>query len=217
MRADDPPGDFARVRELLQGAPFTSRPRSVVTTMLRVLFTGDTDTEISARGFTVRFIGGRTLSYVTEPAAATLHVLLSRANICPRGQALAFRLAEEDGHALVGFADAARWVWIFPGDDLVLVSLRRPTCPGPPPADLPPLPLPTPVKKLYAHLALPLACPCCGRVATVYRAAPDAWICGDPRCGRSFSPPQRTRALAELREDAGVVVRESSARPKIYR
>jgi ribosomal protein L37AE/L43A len=218
MRPDDPPADFARVREVLRGATVKPSQRPVVTKLLRVLFMGDLDAQISAHGFIVKFdSAGRIFSYVTEPAAAVIQALLRRARICPQGQAVSFRIEHEDGHALVGFPDAARWVWIVPGEHEVLVSLRRPTTAGPPPPDPAPLPEPSSPRKRHAHLAQPYACPCCDRPARVFRVSHESWICGDPHCGRSFSPPAQVRALAELREDAGVVVRESTARPKIYR
>ncbi|PCC71421.1 hypothetical protein SAMN02745121_00962 [Nannocystis exedens] len=217
MLSNDPPVHFARVREILQGATFEPRPNSRASSILRALFTGETDTEISPRGFVVRFAGGGTIPYVSEAAPATIHALLARAQICPQGQALAFRLEDEDSYALAGLPDAARWVWVMPGEDVVLVSLRRPTSAGPPPAEPPPLPLPSKLKKLYAHLAQPLACPHCARASSVYRATQETWVCGGPRCGQSFSPPHRVRALAELRDDAGGTVRETTARAKIYR
>ncbi|MCY1010641.1 hypothetical protein OV079_34765 [Nannocystis pusilla] len=217
MPLHDPPVHFARVRQILQGEASEPRPSAKITFVLRALFTGETDTEISPRGFVVRFAGGGAIPYVSEAAPAMLLALLARAQICPQGQALAFRLEDEDGYALTGIPDAARWVWLVPGEDVVLVSLRRPTSAGPPPAEPSPLPLPSKLKKLYAHLAQPLACPHCARTSSVYRATQDAWVCGGPRCGQSFSPPHRVRALAELRDDAGETVRETTARPKIYR
>ncbi|WAS94398.1 hypothetical protein [Nannocystis punicea] len=216
MTLNDPPVDFPRVLAVLQGAPPGPRPKGVAE-MLRVLFTSETDTEISPRGFVVHFSSGRAIPYPSEPMAAALAALLTRAQICPQGQPMSFRLVEEDAYALSGFLDAARWVWIFPGDDLVLVAMRKPTSPGPPPAVPSPLPSPVRSKKLYAHLVQPLACPHCERLSKVYRATLDAWICGGPHCGQSFSPPHRVRALAELRDDAGEVVRETTARAKIYR
>jgi hypothetical protein len=121
--------------------------------------------------------------------------------------------------ALVGEQERdAKWVWIVPGGEVVLVCTRPPTDPGPPPLEPPPLP-PPPArsKKLFAHLRVPLACPHCARLAEVYRAAVDAWVCLGPRCGRSFSPQQRARADADLREDDGASARELAPRAKIYR
>ncbi|MFY0536611.1 hypothetical protein [Nannocystis pusilla] len=199
MLLHDPPVDFARVRQILQGEVSEPRPSAKITFVLRALFTGETDTEISPRGFVVRFAGGGTIPYVSEAAPATILALLARAKICPQGQALAFRLEDEDGYALTGIPDAARWVWLVLGEDVVLVSLRRPTSAGPPPAEPSPLPLPGKLKKLYAHLAQPLACPHCARTSSVYRATEDAWVCGGPRCGQSFSPPHRVRARRAAR------------------
>jgi ribosomal protein L37AE/L43A len=72
-------------------------------------------------------------------------------------------------------------------------------------------------RKRYAHLKRLLACPHCGRLATVYRVVDDCWICGGNRCGRSFAPHHRDVAAAELREDAGEPLREPMPRLTLYR
>ena len=108
-------------------------------------------------------------------------------------------------------------MWIVPGDDVVFLWVREAKISGPPPTEPAPLPDPPLPKKLFAHLPQPFACPHCERTATVYRAAVDGWVCCGPRCGRSFTPPQRVRIGAELREDNGEVVRDHAPRSKIYR
>lgn len=219
MTERDPAREFARVREILRGAAVELPPVHGVAKMLAIFLRMENDSEISRRGIEVRFLARESFYYFPELGPPAFQRLLARASICPQGQAVSFRLETADVDALMGHQGGGpRWVWIVPGDDVVFMWVREAKSAGPAPSEPSPLPEPPPSpRKRFAHLPQPLACPHCERAASVYRAAVDGWICCSPRCGRSFTPPQRVRRAAELRYDDGEVVREQTPRSKIYR
>jgi len=222
MAERDPVREFERVRGILHGAAPELPPVDGVVKILQVLLLRGNDTEISRRGIEVRFTARESFQYFPELGPPAMQALLMRTTICPRGQALSFRLEDADLAALLQHEGpqrdrGPRWVWIVPGDDVVFLWVREARTSGPPPTEPAPLPEPARPKKLFAHLRQPFTCPHCERVAAVYRAAVDGWVCCGPRCGRSFTPPQRVRIGAELRENNGEVVRDHAPRSKIYR